>query len=185
MYFVFHIDSKAVRGLQGLLFLFQLVQTQVKRGLASLKYKTSAGRRSKLTARQRQHLRSWVKAGPLKAGYECACWSALMVQDLIGKRFAVPYHPHYVSTLLRSLGFSFQKARFVSDHLNEKKRKEWMEQTWPEILRLSEAKDALIVFGDEASFAQWGSLSYTWSIKGQQPTVPTSGKRKAYKIFGS
>ena len=29
MYFVFHIDSKAVRGLQGLLFLFQLVQTQV------------------------------------------------------------------------------------------------------------------------------------------------------------
>lgn len=42
----------------------------------------------------------------------------------------------------------------------------------------------MILFGDEASFAQWGSLSYTWAIKGQQPMVKTSGKRKAYKVFG-
>jgi transposase len=156
----------------------------LKRGLASLKYKTSPGRRNKLTARQRQQLKSWVKAGPLKAGYECGCWSSLMLQDLIEQRFGVYYHPHYVSALLRTLGFSFQKARFVSDHLNETKRKEWLEQTWPEIVKLAEAKDALILFGDEASFAQWGSLSYTWSLKGKQPTVPTSGKRKAYKVFG-
>ena len=42
----------------------------------------------------------------------------------------------------------------------------------------------MILFGDEASFAQWGSLSYTWALKGHQPTVKTSGKRKAYKVFG-
>ncbi|UJB73289.1 winged helix-turn-helix domain-containing protein (plasmid) [Acaryochloris sp. 'Moss Beach'] len=80
----------------------------------------------------------------------------LMVQDLIAKRFNVSYHPHYVSTLLRNLGFSFQRARFVAAHLNEAKRQEWMTHKWPEILRLSAAKDALILFGDEASFAQWG-----------------------------
>ena len=37
---------------------------------------------------------------------------------------------------------------------------------------------------DEASFAQWGSLSYTWAPKGQQPEVPTRGTRKGDKIFG-
>jgi hypothetical protein len=42
----------------------------------------------------------------------------------------------------------------------------------------------ITLFGDEASFAQWGSLSYTWAPQGQQPEVPTSGKRKAYKVFG-
>ena len=42
----------------------------------------------------------------------------------------------------------------------------------------------LIFFGDEVSFAQWGSLSYTWSPRGQQPVVKTSGKRRAYKVFG-
>ena len=42
----------------------------------------------------------------------------------------------------------------------------------------------MLLFGDECSFAQWGSLSYTWATRGQQPTVKTSGKRKAYKVFG-
>ena len=41
-----------------------------------------------------------------------------------------------------------------------------------------------MLFGDEASCAQWGSLSSTWAPKGQQPEVPTSGQRKAYKVFG-
>ena len=59
-----------------------------------------------------------------------------------------------------------------------------MEEKWPEILQLADLQKALILFGDEASFAQWGSLSYTWALKGQQPTIKTSGKRKAYKVFG-
>ena len=40
-----------------------------------------------------------------------------MIQDLIQTRFGVSYHPHYLATLLGNLGFSYQKARFVSDHL--------------------------------------------------------------------
>ena len=36
----------------------------------------------------------------------------------------------------------------------------------------------------EASFPQWGTLSYTWARKGKQPTIETSGKRKGYKVFG-
>jgi transposase len=85
---------------------------------------------------------------------------------------------------LKTLGFSFQKARFVSDHLNEAARRVWLEQTWPAIVRLAQQRRAMILFGDEASFAQWGSLSYTWAPQGQQPTVKTSGQRKAYKVFG-
>jgi len=40
------------------------------------------------------------------------------------------------------------------------------------------------VFGDEASFAQWGSLGYTWAPIGQQSLIKTTGKRKAYQVFG-
>ena len=42
----------------------------------------------------------------------------------------------------------------------------------------------MLLFGDEASFAHWGSLSYTGAPRGQQPLVLTCGKRKAYKVFG-
>ena len=40
------------------------------------------------------------------------------------------------------------------------------------------------MFGDEASFPQWGTLSYTWAEKGKTPIIETSGKKKGYKVFG-
>jgi hypothetical protein len=42
-----------------------------------------------------------------------------------------------------------------------------------------------VYFGDEASFALWGSLSYTWGRRGRQPLVKTTGLRKGYKVFGA
>ncbi|MBI3951508.1 MAG: winged helix-turn-helix domain-containing protein [Acidobacteria bacterium] len=30
---------------------------------------------------------------------------------------------------LKNRGFSYQKARFVCDHLDEKKRQDWLEKT--------------------------------------------------------
>ncbi len=156
----------------------------ILRGTASLKYQRPSGRPPKLTKTQRLELAQLIQAGPLEAGYESGCWSALMIQDLIQRRFGVEYHPHYICALLNNLGFSFQKARFVSDHLNEAARTQWLTETWPQVLKLAHKLKALVLFGDEASFAQWGSLSYTWAPKGQQPTVRTSGKRKGYKVFG-
>ena len=152
--------------------------------LASLTYKRPPGRPSKLTKVQRRALAAVIKAGPQAAGYTSGCWNTPMIQDLIQRRFGVSYHPHYVATLLHNLGFSYQKARFVSDHLNEAKRLAWRQHEWPRIVRQARQCQALLLFGDEASFAQWGSLSYTWAPIGQQPEVPTSGKRKGYKVFG-
>jgi transposase len=154
------------------------------KGVASLVYQRPPGRPSKLTKTQRKELARVLKAGPQASGYTSGCWNTPMIQDFIQRRFGVEYHPHYICTLLQNLGFSYQKARFVSDHLNEAKRLEWRQTRWPQILRQARQRKALLLFGDEASFAQWGSLSYTWAPRGQQPEVPTSGKRKAYKVFG-
>lgn len=156
----------------------------IRQGVDSLNYKRPPGRPRKLTKTQRKELADLITAGPEAAGYTSACWRTPMICDLLLNRFGVEYHPHYVCELLDELGFSFQKARFVSDHLDEAARQQWLTETWPEIRRVAQAKQAMILFGDEASFAQWGSLSYTWAPKGQQPTIKTSGKRKGYKVFG-
>jgi transposase len=153
-------------------------------GIASLSYRRPPGRPPKLTKTQRKELSDLLTAGPEAAGYASGCWSSVVIQDLIQQRFGVEYHPQYICALLDTLGFSFQKARFVSDHLDEAARAAWGATTWPTILQLAREKGALILFGDECSFAQWGSLSYTWAPRGQQPVVKTSGKRKAYKVFG-
>lgn len=154
--------------------------------LDSLKYQRPPGRPRKLTKTQRKELSKLIDAGPEAAGYDCGCWNSALIQDLILTRFKVAYSPHYVAELLKNLGYSYQKARFVSKHIDDvaPEQEEWMQKTWPEIMRLAKEKGAMVLFGDEASFAQWGSLSYTWSRKGQQPLVKTSGKRKAYKVMG-
>jgi transposase len=154
-------------------------------GLESLRYRHSGGRRPKLTPKQKQRLVELLEAGPLVVGCETACWDAVRIRVLIWREFGVLYNRQYVCTLLRNLGFSFQKARFVSDHLDASKRLAWLEQKWPTIVRAAKRRQGLILFEDEASFAQWGSLSYTWARRGQQPEVPTSGKRKGYKVFGA
>jgi transposase len=154
------------------------------KGMASLVYQAPPGRPRKLTKTQRHQLAEWLKASPQAAGYTSGCWNTPMIQDLIQRQFGVVSHPHYIATLLKNMGFSYQKARFVSDHLNEAKRLAWRHTRGPKILRQAKQRKALLLFGDEASFAQWGSLSYPWAPKGQQPEVPTSGKRKAYKVFG-
>jgi transposase len=144
----------------------------------------SAGRPPRLTKTQKRQLYDWIKAGPEAAGYLTGCWSSVLIQDLIWQKFHVLYNRFYVCELLRNLGLSRQKAQFVSDHLDEEARRRWMKDEWPKILSQAKQLGVPRFFGDEASFALWGSLSYTWALVGQTPLVKTTGIRKGYKVFG-
>jgi transposase len=185
------LDGKTVDEVTAILDLseqsvYTYVEAFILQGLDSLVYRRPPGRPPKLTQSQRKELSRLIDEGPEAAGYDCGCWTTGLIQDLILTRFGVEYNLHYLAELLKNMNYSYQRARFVSDHLKDvaAEQKEWMEKTWPEILRLAKAQKALLLFGDECSFAQWGSLSYTWARRGQQPTVKTSGKRTAYKVFG-
>jgi transposase len=153
-------------------------------GLAGLYRNRPKGRPAKLTKSQKRELSRIIEQGPTKSGYVGNCWRSPMIQELIHDHFGVFYSVKYIAQLLKNLGFSFQKARFESDHLDQDKRKEWLEKKFPEILAEAKRENAYLLFGDEASFPQWGTLGYTWARKGKQPTVKTGGKRKGYKVFG-
>ncbi len=151
---------------------------------ASLRRRRSPGRPPKLTPGQKARLTAAVTAGPEAAGYPTGCWNSALVQDWIERTFGVLYSVKYVAELLRNLGLTYQKARFVSDHLDEARRQRWLAAEWPAIVAEARRRKALLLFADEASFAQWGSLGYTWAPRGQQPLIKTCGKRKAYKVWG-
>jgi transposase len=151
---------------------------------ACLRSRRAPGRPAKLTAHQKQRLGELLDAGPEAAGFATGCWNAALVQTLIEREFGTLYNLHYISELLRNLGFSYQKARFVADQLDQARRAAWLPEQWPRIVQRARQVRALLLFGDEASFAQWGSLGYTWARRGQQPLIKTSGRRKGYKVFG-
>jgi transposase len=164
--------------------LYSWLQAFLRERWASLQARRSPGRPPKLTRSQKQRLCALIAAGPEAAGYATGCWNSALIQALIQHEFGCLYNSQYVSALLGTLGLSYQKARFVSDHLNEERRQQWCTVEWPAIVRAARQQQALLLFGDEASFAQWGSLGYTWAMTGQQPVVKTCGKRQGYKVFG-
>jgi transposase len=92
-------------------------------GMDGLAYRWSRGRKPRLTKTQKRRLTELIKAGPLEAGYATGCWTPLLIQQLILREFGVLYNRHYVCELLHNLGFSFQKTKFVSDHLDEEARR--------------------------------------------------------------
>jgi transposase len=153
-------------------------------GIRGLKSGKSTGRPPKLNKSQRKLLARCLKAGPEKNGFPGNCWRSPLVSHLIQKLFGVLYNVHYISELLHSMNFTYQKAKFVADGRDKQARSKWLKERWPTILKEAEDKNALLLFGDECSFPQWGTLSYTWAPKGKQPVVVTCGKRKCYKVFG-
>jgi transposase len=137
--------------------LYAWQQVFLLRGMDSLVYGHGGGRRPKLTPSQPQRLVELLDAGPRVVGCETACWNAVLIRVLIWCEFGVLYNPQYVCTLLHNLGFSFQKARFVSDHLDAARRHAWLQEDWPQILRAAKRRKGLILFEDEGpagAFAQ-------------------------------
>jgi len=147
------------------------------------------GRKEKLTKAQQKQLCVMVTEGPEAHGFSSGIWNCAMIAELIVLKFSVCYNLNYLASLLKKLGLSYQKARFISDRQDEEKyelaRKVWLEETLPALLKKAKEENAVVLFGDEVSFAMWGSLARTWAPIGQQPTVKTRGIRKGLKMFGT
>jgi transposase len=153
-------------------------------GLQGAPCKKPTGRPPKRTPTQKEALAKLMDEGPVKVGFSGACWRSPMIPQVISERCGVFYNVFYIAQWLRNLGVSYPKAAFVSDHLDEDKRNAWCTTTWPQSMRRAKERKALLRCGDEASCPQWGTLTYTWARRGQQPKLKTSGKRKGYKVFG-
>ena len=158
--------------------------TFLAKGVDGLESKKSPGRPSKLTETQKEELRATIIAGPEAAGFLGGCWRTPMIRDIIVKKYGKDFSVKYISEMLYKMGLSYQKAKFGVDHKNPETREEWLNETWVKILTEAKQRNSMITFGDEVSFPQWGSLTYTWAPIGVQPVINTSGVRKGYKVFG-
>jgi transposase len=147
------------------------------------------GRKEKLTKTQQAQLVELIKDGPEANGFHCGIGNSAMIAEVIWLKFEVRYNLNYLASLLKKPGFSYQKARFISDRQEEEAcqvaRKKWLEETLPAIINKAETDNRVVLFGDEVSFAMWGSLARTWAPTGRQPTVKTTGIRKGLKMFGT
>ncbi len=78
-------------------------------GPRALRQAGRAGRKPRLTPRQKARLERYLLASPERLGCETSLWSSGRVTELIEQEFGVRYHPGHVWKILVSLGWSRQR----------------------------------------------------------------------------
>lgn len=91
------------------------------------------GRRSRLTARQRERLIELLLEGPEALGYPTALWTLRRVADVVQHNFGVHYHPGHVWYLLRSMNWTCQKPESRARERDEEAVARWRAVDWPDI----------------------------------------------------
>src|ERR1039458_9609294 len=106
-----------------------------KSGERALRQAGRAGRKPRLTKRQKAMLEQRLLAGPERLGYDTSLWSSERVAHLIEREFGVRYHPGHVWKILVALGWSCQRPVGRALERNEQAIRHWKKVTWPVVIK--------------------------------------------------
>ena len=97
-------------------------------GVEGLKNKPRSGRKTFLTEQQRASLSDVLKNNrPDEFGFNSATWSGPLVGEFIKKTYGVEYKKAQIYNILKTLGFTFQKARGKYPEANPGQQAEYIE----------------------------------------------------------
>jgi transposase len=100
-------------------------------GKSALRKAGRAGRKPRLSEKQRQQLEKLLVAGPERIGYETPLWTCPRVAHLIDEEFDVRYHEGHVWKILVALGWSPQRPEGRARERNEEQILNWKKNVWP------------------------------------------------------
>jgi transposase len=119
-------------------------------GERALRQAGRAGRKPRLTPRQKGRLEQRLLAGPQRLGYETSLWTSERVADLIEQEFGVRYHPGHVWKILVALGWSCQRPVGRALERNEEAIRHWKKVPWPEIKKKPKKRGERSFFSTKA-----------------------------------
>jgi len=100
-------------------------------GKSALRKAGRAGRKPRLTEKQRKQLEKLLVRGPERLGYETPLWTCPRVAHLIEQEFDVRYHEGHVWKILDGLGWSPQRPEGRARERNEEQILHWKKKVWP------------------------------------------------------
>jgi putative transposase len=104
-----------------------------KGGTAALRTGKAPGNRPRLSTAQLEKLRVMVTKGPEANGIDTGVWTAVLVQGLVKRAFAVDFHETHVRRILRRLGFSLQYPKKVLSEASQHEQRQWLAHRYPAI----------------------------------------------------
>lgn len=158
--------------------VYRIMESYFIGGQSALITQKSTGRPGKLKADQID----WVAKAicddtPLQYKFPFALWTLRTVQKLILDHFEITLSVSATRQLLRGLGFTPQKPRFMAWQQDEVLIQKWHEEIFPSIQAQAKAVGASIYFGDEAGIRSTDRLGRTWAPAGKTPILEGTGAR--------
>jgi transposase len=109
-------------------------QTYRKHGSKELKSRSSPGRPSLLSSRQKEDLKRQLLKGAVAAGYSTELWTLKRIRKLIRTHYEINYTQIGVWWLLiHGLGWSYQKPERRAIQRDEDSIAHWKKSVWPRI----------------------------------------------------
>ena len=118
------------------------VQQYRAQGKSALRKAGRAGRKPRLSEKQRHQLKKLLLAGPERLGYETPLWTCPRVAHLIEQEFGVRYHEGHVWKVLVGLGWSPQRPVGRARERNEEQVQSWKRKGWPALKKKRSGKGA-------------------------------------------
>jgi len=125
-----------------------------------------------LTDEQGEHIQQLINENnPAKLGINAPLWSRQAVRDLIHKEYGIDMPVRTVGEYLKRWGYTSKKpCRHANDQDPEEVR-EWLEETYPEIEKLAEKEDAVILWCDESGVEADHCPCTGYAPEGQRATI--------------
>lgn len=102
-------------------------------GASALKKAGRAGRKPRITERQREVVVKALIAGPRASGFGSDVWTLPRVAHMVERTTGIKYHPDHMSRLMKELGWSCQRPTTRAKERNEAAITKWRRQVWPTI----------------------------------------------------
>lgn len=156
-----------------------------RRGMGSWHDRQRIGRPKKLTGPQRMKLKRILKRGALRYGYPTELWTLKRTAEVVENEFGVRYNVTHVWRVLRSLGLTAQVPLLRAMERDDDYIRWWVENEWPEILRLAERENATLLFMDESGVQSHPNVRRTWAPRGSRPEIRAKARREKLSLVSA
>jgi len=166
--------------------IYPWLRTYNEEGIEALVASIATGPEPKLNKKQRQQVKRWILGkDPRQYGLDYGLWTRKIVQELIRKRMRIDLGLTAVGRLLAGLDITPQKPLRRAYERDPKAVQAWKDLVYPRLKARAKRQKAQIFFSDEAGFQSDPTLGRTYGLKGQTPTVRTSGQRQSINAISA
>lgn len=156
------------------------------KGMEGLNSHPAPGKQPKLTVDQRAWLlETLLEKTPLDFGFQTMLWTQALVKAVIKMEQGLVLHRSTVGRTLAAMGLTPQVPLRRASERDAKAIEKWKLEEFPRLRKRAKKERASLYFLDEMGIRSTESQGHTYGLKGQRPSVETSGKNFGVNVISA